>query len=339
MNKKCLKNTIFTFLALLLILVLSFNIKADSRLTDNEQSAINALNGHLVCSINDAYQERYFKANIIKNLNRSVGVISIGSSHLMTLSSDAVKGDYINLAVGGANLQDRLNILGLLDLYNIKYYKVVYEIDLASFLPTARKIEKYNSNFKKYGDYFYNKIVLNLNSPPVVADFNNYYVNEFLDNSILDLTRIYTDKNIMSELIYYKKDASQGYPKSIYELEAKSRESQIGIIIKNDKAFRDMDISKDSIMVIDAIMKYFHDNGIEVAIVVVPRPPSVYDGSEMLTSKYIASINNLIFKYFVYYNVKVYGSFNPHDLDVTEDDYYDALHLKPESINRLYMIE
>ena len=86
-------------------------------------------------------------------------------------------------------------------------------------------------------------------------------------------------------------------------------------------------------------MKYFHDNGVDIRIVVIPRPPSVYDRSEMLASKYIASINDLIYKYYINYNVKVCGSFNPHDLDVTEDDYYDALHLKPESITRLYTIE
>ncbi|MBR4313652.1 MAG: hypothetical protein IKP66_01935 [Lachnospiraceae bacterium] len=339
MNKKCLKNAIFTLFALVLILGLSFGIKADARVTDNEQSAINALSGNLVCSINDAYQERYFKANIIKNLNRNVGVISIGSSHLMTLSSDAVKGDYINLAVGGANLQDRLNILGLLDLYNIQYNKVVYEIDIASFLPTARKIEKYNSDFKKYGDYFYNKFVLGINSQPVALDFNDYYINEFADNAVLNLTRVYDKNNLPHKLIYYKPDASQGYPRAVYEEEKENKKEQTGIIINNDKIFRDTDINKDSIKVVDTIMKYFHDKGIEIEIVVIPRPPSVYDGSEMLTSKYIASINELIYKYYVNYNVKVCGSFNPHDLDVAEDDYYDALHLKPESITRLYTID
>lgn len=338
METKRLKNTIFTLSTLLLILTLCIGIKAYSVVTDNEQSAINALNGHLVCSINDAYQERYFKANIIKNLNRNVGVISIGSSHLMTLSSDAVKGDYINLAVGGANLQDRLNILGLLDLYNVKYNKVVYEVDLASFLPTARKIEKYSANFQKYGDYFYNKIEAGLKMQPVV-DFNDYYVNEFAGNYILDLTKVYNQKNLLYKFIYYKPDASQGYPRSVYEEEMGNKGTQTQTIINNDKAFRDMEINKDSIKVTDAIMKYFYDNDVEVEIVVIPRPPSVYDGSEMLASKYIASINDLIYKYYINYNVKVCGSFNPHDLDVDEDDYYDALHLKPESITRLYTID
>ena len=337
MNKKCLKNTIFTLFALTLILGLCFSIKADGIVTDNEQSAINALNGHYVCSINDAYQERYFKANIIKNLNRDVGVISIGSSHLMTLSNDAVKGDYINLAVGGANLQDRLNLLGLLDLYNIKYGKVVYEIDLASFLPSARTIENYSANFKKYGNYFYNKIVLGLNSKPTL-DFDDYYVNEFFDNAVLDLTRVYDKSNLPYKFIYYKPDASQGYPKSVYEEETENKDAQTEIIINNDKSFKDIELNQESIITTDAIMKYFHDNGVDIHIVVVPRPPSVYDGADMLTSKYIASINDLILKYYNNYNVKVYGSFCPHHMDVTEDDYYDALHLKPDSITRLYTI-
>lgn len=337
MKTKRLKNTIFTLIALTLILGLRCNIKADSKVTDNEQSAINALNGHYVCSINDAYQERYFKANIIKNLNRDVGVISIGSSHLMTLSNDAVKGDYINLAVGGANLQDRLNILGLLDLYNIKYYKIVYEIDIASFLPTARKNESYNENFKKYGDYFYDKITLGLNKKPNL-DFNDYYINKFSDNFILDLTRVYEKNNLLYKFIYYRPDASQGLPKSVYEQEMENKASQAETIIKNDKIFRDIELNHESVIITDAIMKYLYNNGVDIHIVVVPRPPSVYDGADMLTSKYIASINDLILKYYNNYNVKVYGSFCPYHLDVTEDDYYDALHLKPDSITRLYTI-
>ena len=81
--------------------------------TLNEISAINCLNGYLVESINMPAEQRYFKANIIKNINRDIDRITIGSSHMLTIRYEDKNIDHINLSVGGANLKDRLSILGL----------------------------------------------------------------------------------------------------------------------------------------------------------------------------------------------------------------------------------
>lgn len=327
------------FLILFILMALGNSANANNLLTDNEISAINVLNGNYVCSINDAYQERYFKANIIKNLNRDVGVIALGSSHLMTLSGEAVFGDYINLSLGGASLQDRLNILGLLDLYNVKYKKIIYEMDITSFLDTARDEKPYNIDFNKYGDYFYKKLMNEDGYEKPSLDFNDSYTNAFSDVPEWNLLNVYNEKNLPYGMVYYAPDAAQGYPKEVYSLELENTKNHQQGLIGSDKAVHDKHIFDESREITDALMKYFYDNNIEVVIVAVPRSPFVYDGSSMSTSEFILDINKLIYKYYTNYNVKCCGSFSPYDMNIVDTDYYDALHLKPEVINHLYIIK
>ena len=336
--RKYLRKILSAIICVIFILHLTISVNADAAITDNEISAINALNGHYVCSINNAYQERYFKANVIKNLNREVEVISLGSSHFMTLSKNAVKSDYINLSLGGANLQDRLNILGLLDLYNVRYKKVIYEIDLATFLPDARKSEKYNVDFKMYGDYFCKKILGGVDNVRPALDFNSKYVNEFADNFVWDLTKVYDVNNLSDQSVYYRPDASQYYPKALYDKDRGAKDAQNQDMIAHDKALHDLTINEDSKKVLDALMKYFYDNGIDVTIVVVPRSPYVYDKSDMISSTFVYNINNLIYKYYTDYNVCVCGSFNPHDMNIKDEDYYDSIHVVPDKMLELYTI-
>lgn len=341
METKRLKNTIFTLSTLLLILTLCIGIKAYSVVTDNEQSAINALNGKLVCAINDPYQIRYFKANVIKNLNRDVEVISLGSSHLLFLSKNAVKGDYINLSVGGADIQDRLNILGLLDICGVKYKKIIYEIDIASFLPNARETKVYNKNFKEYGDYFYNKVVLGNKVKKPELNFNDKYVNEFLDDENKEdknLLLTYDEKSLPKRLVYYDSNCSQHFTKEVYESEKNRKSDAAEIIIQNDSLIKQAYINAESKIITDAVMKYFHDNGIEIVIVVIPRPPLIYTSSKVSGSSFLNSINDLIAKYSRDYNAKVYGSFSPYDMGFSDDDYYDALHLDYDVLNKSYAI-
>ena len=333
-KNKILKLTII----LILIFIISFKCICSSSITDNEASAINALKGNLVCCINDGYQVRYFKANIIKNMKKDIEVISIGSSHLLTLSNDSVRGEYINLSVGGANLQDRLNILGLLDLYDVKYKKIIYEIDIASFLPTARTGETYSIDFKPYGDYFFNRLIGLQYNPKPDLDFNKTYVNKYLDNELWNLWNVYDEKSIPSDIVYYSRDASIAYPKHLYELQYKNRVKQETDLIKGDKNISKIKLNDESVMITSAIMQYFANCNVEVVILLIPRPPHVYLESNMMTSSFLYDLNNLVTSYYNRYNVKVLGSFNPFDINITDDDYYDALHIKPEVFADKYVI-
>ena len=91
------------------------------RIKEIEQSAKNIVNGKCVLVENVYETTRFLKANVIKNMNRDLDTVLIGSSNMLPyLNKDNTK-KFLNLSIGGANLQERLNVLGLLSAYGIKY--------------------------------------------------------------------------------------------------------------------------------------------------------------------------------------------------------------------------
>ena len=213
---------------------------------DNELSAINCLKGYLVQSINMPDQQRYFKANIIKNINRDIERITIGSSHMLTIRYDDDNIDHINLAVGGATLQDRLSIFGLLHYYNIKYKYVNLEIDIPSFTDTAFKINSDYNFLNDYAEYF----IKVLNDEDVsdfeYCDFNETYVNKY-ENIGYDLNYRTKDKSLINEKFYYDKEASQHIPKDVEDGVDGWIEQTIRNLSIADKELKDMHINKDSV--------------------------------------------------------------------------------------------
>ena len=116
------KNIILKFLSPILVLLFTFEAYAVSYKI--EEAAKNALNGWCIPCILEKEEQMHFKASVIKNLKKKVNVITIGSSHLQGVTTTDVGDDYINLAIGGSTLKDRISILGLLEFYGIKYNSI-----------------------------------------------------------------------------------------------------------------------------------------------------------------------------------------------------------------------
>ena len=136
-----------------MILLLSLTTFATGAISPIEQNAINILNGYYTHYFFSKEHQIYLKANAIKNLNKSIHTVIIGSSHLQSLSTNDVGTDCINLSIGDGTFQDKLNTLGLLDYYKVKYNRVIMDftvIGMCNFIKEDFKTDQLNS----FGNYF-----------------------------------------------------------------------------------------------------------------------------------------------------------------------------------------
>lgn len=307
--------------------------------TDNEISAINALNGNYVCALNDPYQQRYFKANIVKHLNKHVDTITIGSSHYLALSKNDTNIDYFNLALGAANLKDRLNILGLLDLYDISFDNMIFEIDIPSFIEVSMTETKESAAFSKYGNYFLDLINGVETATKPELDFNETYINKFKDYTFWDLTKVYNDFDLPSGTIYYKPDASQyGYSKEFIQETVTSEEFSLqhSSLINETNRFSTLHINEEYRDIIEKTLIHFLKKGVKITLVITPRPPYLFDDCNMASFPLINEINEFTISLITKYGCDLIGSFNPHDLSLGEDAFMDWLHLEPKIVNAIY---
>lgn len=337
MGKLFRKNGKKCILAVILLISMSANsIFATGVLTDNERTAISALSGNIVYSLNDAKQQRYFKANYIKNLNHDLDTIAIGSSYMLSLSStDVGNSNFANLAVGAANLQDRINILGLLDCYNIKYNNIILELDMRSFFEgDAFTLNDANNAFNKYGNYFLEVISGTENPSKPSLDFNDSYVNEF-DFSKELIKKDYTQYDLDPYMYYYRPDGSLIKADANLLFDDKYKNDTRQAVIAGDKALEPVHMYAKSIDVVSKLAEYFHNKGIKVTFVIAPRSNYCYDTAGLENFSLPQEITALLSELSTRYGYTFRGSFNPYDLGMTEADFDDGFHLNEAAVKKL----
>ena len=339
---------IITFIVILINSILGINNDYDTLIdnnivydniaeNDNEASAINCLNKYYVQSINMPDQQRYFKANIIKNIKRDIDRITIGSSHMLTIRYEDDRIDHINLAVGGATLQDRLSIFGLLHYFDIKYKYVNLELDIPSFSNTAFVINKDYDFLNVYANYFMRVLDNEDVSDFEYYDFNKDYINKY---DYIDYDLYYKTKDVLSinEKFFYDKEASQHIPKELEDgIESFINQTIFNLSIA-DEELKNMHINPDSIELFNKLFKYFENNNITVNLILVPRSPYVYDSENMGSFPIINEIMEYAFNISKNRGIRITGSLNPHYIDINDEDYYDAFHLKQKITNEVFDI-
>ena len=299
-----------------------------------EFAAKNAISGLIVHAVNEQDEQKYFKANYIKNLGHNLHSVMIGSSHMLPVSSvDVGSANYANLAIGGSNLQDRLDILGMLDYYNISYEHVIFEIDLPSFLDNAFAT-KSNQNFKEFGNRFHSKLFGESIGTNSEIDFNSKYVGNYIFDTLYQ--NVYDESLLADNVYYYRPDASMIYPKRSELFNEEHINSVYMILKQQDEMLRLSHISEQSKLTILRIMDYFKKSGKKVNLIITPRPNREFDESNMKDFAILQEVTEFANTIAKGYGFKISGSFNPHDLWLTDNDFADGFHLRGDITSRIF---
>ena len=330
-----MKNKFKSVIVVALIVALTFNSYSNTSISDIETCALNTLKGSYVAAVMEQNQQRFYKANIIKNMPKHVDVVTIGSSHLLTVSNEDVGDSHINLSIGGSTLQDRLNVLGMLEYYGISYDKLIYELDIASLVSGIDLSTKSNI-FNSFGNYFLNVLKSSYSEIPIDLDYNKYYVNKYN----LPLTEFYrVEEKVPEDWFYYKPDASIGLAKSIKHYTDELKNNNREILFKVDVAYKDAHIREEAKQIIIKTFKYMKSKNIRISLVMVPRPPYVFNSVGMKDYELLQEINEFATYLSKEFDCKVSGSIDPNVIGAKDEDYYDGFHMYADRISKFINID
>ncbi len=350
---------IFFFLPLVLLLVVT-NVYIDpANIFHNcsKNVADSILNGHGAYFGSGNFDERGVKLNMIKSMPDKVGCIAVGPSLAMGIRySDVGTENFYNLSASGLNFNDYLNIFGLMKVNNKKFDRVILCVDSYFFDENRYKEGSSFSFGNKYVEYM--EDVLNGKNPKLPE--------ESKDNKFKELSQAFSityfqssvkyiqskgsyilkqkrwgilDKNT-ENLTHYMSDGSW-----VYSLDYRNMTLENMIDYVNKYNIADMfskgnHVSRHSIDIFEKLVLYLTGMGTEVNLYLCPLPPSLWDRIQNdggLNEYYILDeleifANEIARKY----NLKITGSYNPYNLNVQDEDFYDARHLRHEQLSKFF---
>ena len=296
-----------------------------------EQSAINLLAGWSMPYYFNKEHQVFLKANAVKNFKKHVNTVVVGSSHLQSISSEDVGNECINLSVGGGTFQDKLNAFGMLDYYGVTYDKVVMDVTLIEICNMNFEDNKKNP-INSFGEYFLDILDKKEKKREPITDFNKYYDNK--DN--LDLKVKFKLEDADKNFFHYTKDLSTIYADFVYGERKNKNLEESKKFIETDRLCATIHINKKAKDIFTKLIKYLKDKNIEIYIMMVPKPPYLFDELVMSSYPIVTEMNYFLIELVDKYGVKVEGSYDPHFMGAVIDDYYDNYHLLPTSFKKYY---
>lgn len=309
-------NKLVKYLLLLLVPLLSIavlNIFLDSRSYFTERYAVN-LASNLNTGDLSIFKEpslRIVKRELIKhNAGKHYDKVIVGSSRTMHLGGNSDK--YLNISVPGAVFEDYDILINLLEQESISYDTIVICADQWFFN-------------KNHGDVRYKAFNNTFSIDSIKYAFSWKY---FWDNILPDKYKKW-DGNDNDFVIY--KNGTVRFDKS-YRTYIPDVSKYVSNAMR--EAFQDFYVIDEN------YKKWFEDllrkvsNGHIVELFILPYHPDVYN--ELI--KRIPVTNEIENLYYSYKseNINVFGSYDPHKLNLNNGDFYDANHMRSESLERLY---
>ncbi len=103
------------------------------------------------------------------------------------------------------------------------------------------------------------------------------------------------------------------------------------------RAYDFVDISDENIMIFETFVEYLQNKGIEVVLFLPPLHPIMYESMASQPQHYQGSLDTetYIINFANENGITLYGSYDPNKLNLTNEDFYDALHIRAESVQKI----
>lgn len=305
------KFLLFSFKVLLIpILIVIVNIVVDYRSQKRgiSETFLRDLkkNDSLTLKVN--LPERKFIKYRIINGNDSFSNIVLGSSRSMLIGHQT-SNKVLNLSVSGATLKDYIEIFNLIKKHNIKVKSVILEISpwiLNHNATDKRYLEFRESNYIKYLSYNY--FLENITFPKYTLAENEYSFRKYFDGSI-----------------NYGKNYQRNYRQKIKEYVKQSDLNNLEGFNKINE-FKTIEFLR--------FLNNLKNEEIEITFLKQSYPPSI---NSIILNRYpnILETDKIINQFSEEFNIKIKGSFFPEEVGLTDEDYYDGLHLTVPGTKKL----
>lgn len=321
----------------------------------NKEMAEELLNGNAVYFGSGNGDERKVKQYLIEGMPKHVECITVGPCLSMGLNTEDVgTEDYYNLSVSGLNYTDCMAEFAMLELNDIEYDRVILCVDSYFFDETFAQGSR-NQDFIPYAEYMIKWLDGEDPEPPhesVLTRYKTYFEQAFsLTYFQASLNLIKKNRSLLlpskrwgimsdetADYAHYENDASY-----VYALEYRLNTTDnvvaeaLGYDIETEFAHNKhlTDHYKEQFR---TLIQYLDDKGVEIEFFYCPICPTLWDRRAEHPGEYFLLEEIEAFSHEVAeeYDIKETGSFDPYKIGITDDDFWDARHLKQSSIDEKF---
>lgn len=355
--KKWIINT-FIMLVLAFLSIIGFNYKVDvaglfSSSSYLSKAAKAIVDGHIVAGLGDeAFDDRLFQVLLIKEIKKNVDAIALGSSRTKELRQEYLNDEnviFYNHSVNGASFHDYVAIVGAYK--KIKGYipkEVIIGVDPWVFNKNSgRNLWKNISQYYDYGNREMSLESIKTNKLKKYLEKAKQLVN--YDYTISNIKYFYKSFKNKDNQFYIAKstevndylrgsDGSIYYPSGIYSPSEKnllmqSKHYTTGGIYSLEN-YHELSFIKE----FNTFIKYLKKSGTTVTFFLAPYNPVPYDILGENSKYRIDEVEVYLREYAKENDIQVLGSYNPHTFNLNMMDFFDGMHVKEESIKRIFKI-
>lgn len=299
--------------------------------------------------------ERVMREYMIKNMPHDTSTLTFGSSTAFGIRQEQVGNEpYYNLALSGSNFYDILSQFGLLEINDIQYDRVIITVDTYFF--DESKYSMRNPEMKVYADYMID--CLNDRSPVPPSDaptnyrklfeqaFSATYFQSSIDfirsnNSvILPQKRWGVVDSSTEDLQHYLPDGSL-----VYGIGYRSK--TVEDVINHANSYdiesefsKGEHISENSKDIFEKLIDYLDNRDVEIVFYICPLAPTLWDRiqNDEEADQYFILDEMEIFAHEVAerYGIRITGSFNPYNIGIQDDDFWDSRHIRHERLDNFF---
>ena len=307
--------------------------------SDKEKYIVDGLNKGWCVTNLEGYQEGSLKKKLAESRrNKHFDYLIMGASRSMTISSAAFPNHKVlNLSASTCQLEDIIAFYYISKINNVKADTIVIAID-PTFLTNNYDGLRWVSNGSYYDQFLGKesvnidyKLFLNLIDPSYTQLSIKKINTKFRSTQNADDNNKYTKEQFNKDVTYLPDGAftySEAYRNQTQqEIDGKAASSTNSTFDPNDK------VSSDDIRNLDILIEDIKQNGITPVFICAPYHPYFY--SRIIKMHAVKDMMDYIYNYAEKKGIKVIGRYSPKECGVSNNAFYDEVHMKSETINQM----
>jgi len=301
------------------------------------------------------YDERLVQKYIIESSIEKRDVLVLGSSRVMQIRGSLFpQQTFFNHSVSGASIEDDIALFAMYKERNLIPQKIIIGLDpwLLNKYHGQDRWKSLNEEYKKAGLYleldnekvtyfnksFYEKYLELISLPYFKASFNRLMHPEKQKNEYY-ATEYYATMDSEATVAIKLADGAISYPDKMRNMSVENvRKEAINYAnatpiysLGNFDKFDEENKRK-----FENFIKYLKNLNIEIVFVLPPYHPEVYNALVNNPRYSVALDTESYFRDFAkQQDILIVGSYNPFECLLSDADFYDGMHAKPQAINKI----
>ncbi len=345
------------FVLPLLLLLTGINYLADpANVFHNfsEEMAQAMIEGNAVQVYSNNMDDREVQQYVIQMMPDRLDAIVWGSSTALTIDTEMVgEEEFYNLAVSSASYYDFMASLALMQLNSKTTDRMIISLDSRMFDPDVYMADGRHDRLMAYSEYmldYLNGKVSADEIPDLVEKtgvmekistlFSVSYFQWSIEYIKTHGLKAFTQDrwqivDVDSTENKYLPDYSGVYAQSAEEVSAEEVINACNIYWMEANVTEYAMADAENMAMFEKVIMYLQEQGTEVELFLCPFAPALWDRIGEQQYPMLFQLEEYASYLASEYGVKVHGSYNPYNVGLTNEDFYDARHVKKGSLKRV----